>query len=357
MKYIVFILLLALCSVTHAESYKPAAADTLALGTPLPLTKQMQQLLLQLAVQQSDSTALELVALYLQGARQPGFEPWFHEADHWLSTVSSNVYTSVNYWLLLADIQQQQHQFEAALISLNQVFMQQPKHISASLMAARIYLATAQHQAAQNACARLWQQELFLFSICSYEVAGRKGDWSQSYPALIALYRRQSLLPAQIDLWYRGILAEQAEQLGQISEAKAWLSPVVAAAPTSLWLKWADLSLQLGEASQVYQKLSVKQQSIGLADSLLIRLVVAERQLSEQSSFAAELAQRVEVRLARGDTDHTADLAYYFLKVEPNPQAAVYWAELNYRSAKEPDDFQLLQQSKLALSRLKEISR
>ena len=349
MKYSLLLLLVAWCSVADAQSYKPAANETLAIGSALPLTDQMVALQQRITMQPEDSDLLKLTALYLQGARQPGYDSWFHEAEYWLSKVSSDKHGSIDYLLLLADLEQQQHQFDSALTRLEQVFQQHPQHLSASLMAARIYLATAHHQAAQQACARLWQQDLFLFSVCSYEVAGRKGDWQQSYTALKALYQRQQSLPLAIELWLRGILAEQAEQTGQLAEARDWLSPVLAQAPTSLWLKWADLSLALGDDNQVYQQLLTKHQQLGVADSLLVRLAAAEQRLNKQPVIKPELAQRITVRLARGDTDHAADIAHYYLKVTPDAAAALHWAELNYLTAKEPDDVVLLEQSKLAL--------
>ena len=351
MKYIAIVILLVICAVSEAEIYQPATDEALALTAQLPVTGQMAQLLQQVKTQPADADMLKLIGLYLKGARRPGYDNWFHEAEYWLSKLSTASHTSIDYWLLVADIQQQQHQFDAALISLNQVFNEQEQHLTASLMAARIYLATAQHRAAQDACARLWQQDLFLFSVCSYEVAGRKGNWQQSYAALVTLYQRQQSLPTEIELWLKGILAEQAEQLGKTEEARDWLSPVLAEAPTSLWLKWADLSLALEDHRLVYDQLLVKHQQLGLADSLLVRLAAAGQQLTEDSTIRTELAQRMQIRLARGDTDHAADLAHYFLSVEPDPKAALHWAELNYKSAKEPDDIALLQQSKQALSR------
>ncbi len=349
-KYLL-ILLLLLTPQLLADTFRPAADDTLALAAELPLTERMAKLIALLASAPDTDATLELTGLYLQGARQPGFDDWFHEAEQWLSTLNSRT-DSIHYALLKADIQQQQHDFQAALDTLQVVFDTEPHHLSASLMAARVYLALAQHPAAQQACARLWQQDLFLFSVCSFEVAGRKGGWSTSYPALVQLFERQTNVPPAINLWVRGILAEQAEQLGQIRAAQQWLSPILPEAPTSLWLKWADLSLQLGETKLVFNELAVLQQNLGLADSLLVRLVLAEQRRSDQGTFAAELAQRIKVRIARGDTDHAADLAYYFLHIEPDASAALHWAELNYQSAKEPDDLALLEQSKRALKQV-----
>ncbi|MDX1538069.1 tetratricopeptide repeat protein [Arsukibacterium sp.] len=350
MKHVIFLLFFAGSTVTHADSFQPSAQQTITLTAPLPLTAQMQQLTARTMAQPNDNDALNLAALYLAGSRQPGFDAWFHQAQYWLSQVTEANHNNIEYPLLQADILQQQHQFAAALASLEPVFSRQPGHLTASLMAARIYLATAQHQSAQQACNRLWQRDLFLFSVCSYEVAGRSGQWQQSYQALQLLYQRQQNIPTQIDLWLRGILAEQAEQSGDIKAATAWLTPVLAKAPTSLWLKWADLSLALNQHHQVYQRLLPKHQQFGLADSLLVRLAVAEQQLAADTGISAELAERMQLRLIRGDTDHAADLAHYFLRVAPDPQAALHWAELNYQSAKEPDDIALLRQSKRALT-------
>ena len=353
MKYFILLLFFALISASYADSYKPAASETLVIGSALPLTEEMAAIMQRVSKQPADNDLLTLTALYLQGARQPGYDSWFHEAEYWLSKVSVANHANIEYQLLAADLKQQQHQFDAALARLEQVFKLQPHHLTASLMAARIYLATAQHQAAQDACARLWQQDLFLFSVCSYEVAGRKGNWQQSYTALQTLYQRQQSLPITIELWLRGILAEQAEQTGQLAQARDCLNPVLAQAPTSLWLKWADLSLALADDELVYQQLMPKHQQLALADSLLVRLAAAEQNLNKGTIISTELAQSVKLRLARGDTDHAADIAHYYLKVNPDAEAALHWAELNYLSAKEPDDLMLLQQSKAALRQQK----
>ena len=336
-------------SLASATEFKPAASQPLTLQAQLPLTAQMQQLQQALQFAPNDSGRVQLAQLYLQGARRPGFDDWFHQAEKLLDIISDDGRQSLHYLIVLADIQQQQHQFAAALHSLRQVLAQQPQHIQANLMATRVYLALHQPDAAQQACSRLWQQDLFLFSVCSYEVAGRRGDWQQSYAALQQLWQRQQSLPPELDIWMRGILAEQAEQLGLTATAQQWLTPVLAQAPTSLWLKWADLSLALGQADWVYQQLTALAQQQNLADSLLLRLVLAEQTLAKTAQFSEQLHQRMQLRLARGDTEHAADLVHYFLYVAPDPAAALYWAELNYQTAKEPDDKRLLQLSQQAL--------
>ena len=339
--------MLCLLSLSVAAApFKPSSDSTLQLQPVLPLSATMQQLSAQLGRHPEDNIRLELAGLYLQGARQPGYDDWFHRADELLHAVSQT--GSVRYLLLQADLQQQQHQFSQAMQSLNKVFAATPHHQQASLMAARIYLAQNEQVLAQQACNRLWQQDLFLFSVCSYEVAGRSGRWAQSYAALQELWQRQRLT-SELDIWLRGILAEQAEQLQQVSDARQWLTPILQNAPTSLWLKWADLSLQLNDAKPVYQRLSRVYQQHGLSDGLLLRLTLAERQLGAGRAYHALLTERIELRLARGDADHAADLVHYFLRLKHDAKAALYWATVNYQTAKEPDDLRLLTLSENAV--------
>ena len=351
MRIFIYIAAALWCSLTSATEFKPSASQQLTLATALPLSAEMQQLQQALLRAPDDDVRLQLAQQYLQGARRPGFDDWFHQAEQLLNAVSDGGRQSQHYLLLLADIQQQQHQFAAALHTLDQVLLREPQHIQASLMAARVYLAMHQLDAAQQACGRLWQQDLFLFSVCSYEVAGRRGGWQQSYAALLQLWQQQQELPLELDNWLRGILAEQAEQLGLIATAQQWLTPTLAQVPTSLWLKWADLSLALGQAELVYQKITALPQLEAVADSLLLRLTRAEHQLAYAPVFSAQLHQRMQLRLMRGDADHAADLVHYFLYITPDAKSALHWAEINYQTAKEPDDQRLLALSQQAIAR------
>ena len=346
-------LLLLLSLAAYATPFTPQADLPLPLQQALPLTEHMQKLTTLLAHTPQDDTRLELVRLYLRGARKPGFDAWFHHSEQLLHSVTAAGASSVSYHVLQADLQQQQHQFSQALHTLSRVFAAAPYHQQASLMAARIHLAQHHTALAQQACNRLWQQDLFLFSVCSYEVAGRGGDWAQSYIQLQKLWQRQTLTP-ELDIWLRGILAEQAEQLQLTAAAQQWLTPVLLQAPTSLWLKWADLSLELGEAQQVYQRLEEKQQQYPLSDGLLLRLALAERQLGDSAYYSTLLTERMDVRLARGDTDHAADLAHYFLRLKYDAKAALHWATINYQTAKEPDDMRLLTLSENAVKGTRE---
>lgn len=345
-----FVVFLHYSATATAQAYIPEATTLLPLKPSLPLTSSMQQLQQRITAQPNDDgNTLALAALYMQGARQPGYDDWFHQAEQLLHQVHDK---NRGYWLLQADLQQQQHQFDQALVSLARVFAAEPDNVNASLMAARIYLAQANNAKAQQACGRLWQQSLFLFSACSYEVAGRRGALKSSYPALQQLWQQQQPLAAGLDVWLRGILAEQAELLGDKDAAIQWLEPILAEAPTSIWLKWSDLLLEAERPQQVYQQLSALQQQRPLTDSLLLRLALSEQQLKVGTEYGGLLDERMAVRIARGDTDHIADLAHYYLRFKQSVSSALPYAELNYQSAKEPDDYRLLQRCRQAVTNL-----
>lgn len=349
MKKILYAVSLCWMCLADATEFRPEATAQWQLQAELPLTEAMRQLQQEIRRGAGDASKLQLAHHYLTGARRPGYDDWFHQAEQLLQDISGPASASASYYQLLADIQQQQHQFAEALTSLDKVFQLQANDMQASLMAARVHLAMDQTEAARRACGRLWQQDLFLFSVCQYEVAGRQGQWQQSYAALSQLWQRQRGLPTELDIWLRGILAEQAEQLGLTATAMQWLEPILAQAPTSIWLKWADLNLALGQAASVYQQLSVLP-TAQLSDSLLVRLARAEQQLGKARDFQQRLTQRMQLRLARGDTEHAADVANYFLYIVADAKAALKWAERNYQTAKEPDDKQLLMLSRMALN-------
>ena len=109
-------------------------------------------------------------------------------------------------------------------------------------------------------------------------------------------------------------------------------------------LDWQRLAL--GQGEQVYQQLNALATDNAVADSLLLRLARAEQQLAKAPVFTEQLHQRMQLRLLRGDTEHAADLVHYFLHISPDATAALHWAELNYQTAKEPDDEYLLQLSR-----------
>jgi hypothetical protein len=297
---------------------------------------------------QAGEAQVELALAYLQLARQPGWSRYFDKAQQLLN--SSGLPASVPYWLALADSAQQQHQFQTALQHLAKIQAKEPGNINALLMAQRIHLVQNNLSAAQQQCTKLvGQQELFLLSLCSLEVAGRQGKTKDSYKALQLLARQWQTLPLPQQQWLVAVLAEQAEILQQPQQARAWLEQLLfqsdtSGSPLPLWVKWADLTLP-DHPELVYQRLQRLHQRHALEDSLLLRLALAEQQQQAQTQYQQLMQQRVLLREQRQDTLHSADLAHYYLRLEPNAVKALYYARLNFQQAQEPDDQSLLTQA------------
>lgn len=336
--------------LASAETPVQPQSDTVfTLKPELATDHELNLLLAKLRNEPTDTNRLKLARFYLTGAKRPGFSDWQHYAEALIAKISTDKTTNVEYLLLLSDIKQQQHHFSEALVILQDIFMQQPGHLQASLMAARIHLATDQPVLAQQACNRLISKDIFLSSVCSYEVLGRMGKWQQAYELLMNIYTRYSEMDTELMIWIQGILAEQAEQLGYYDTALAWLTPILDIAPTSLWLKWADLSLATDNPQSVYDKLSNLEMVDVLEDSLLLRLAIAEQRIGKMAVFQEHIHERMTLRVLRQDQDHAADLVHYFLFLKPDAAQAYKWAKINFNSAKEPDDKKLLELSQQAL--------
>lgn len=347
-----FVTLLAFTDVSPSAVEQPTGTTVFQMQPELADNDNLLPLLKAFQAAPSTTNRLQLASAYLQRARHPGWSSYFHDAEALLANFQAEPQHREHLILLQADILQQQHQFTAALALLEPLLSATPHQLQANLMAARIHLALGDTIGAQRACNRLMREALFFFATCSYEVTGRKGQWSAAYSGLKALLQQNPDLPAELAIWTRGILAEQAEQLGQLDAAVAWLEPILTEAPTSLWLKWADLKLAIKQPEAVYQRLVTLAADAELEDSLLLRLALAEQELGHPSHFGHQLQQQMQVRILRQDQEHAADLAHYFLRVSPDPQAALQWATINYNSAREPDDLALLTQSRHAVALL-----
>jgi hypothetical protein len=296
----------------------------------------------------NQSPTLAQIARLLHQARLPGHSGLFQQAQ-WqfnqleVSSADKQQSQRADYWLLRADIAQQQHQFSAALAALQQAEQLQPQP-QIALVRARIALVQAMPKQALSACKSLLaQQELFLFQLCSLEAIGRDGQAAQSYPLLEKLAKNADI-PLPERLYLQATLAEQAEALQQPRAAAAHLWPWLSQAPVPFWNKWADLML-LQDPTAVYQRLHSLAQTLTLEDSLLLRLARAEQLIETRSQYQDLMAAQIQLRERRKDQLHSADLAYYYLYLQPNQTKAHHYAGINYQQAKEPDDQKLALQS------------
>lgn len=250
------------------------------------------------------------------------------------------------WWLARADLLQFQHQFEAALAALQQVEGSGTIATNRALMTARIELAQDNLAAAQTACRTLFgQAQSDVVATCLLEVQGRAGEVAASYQALARIAARNNADLSDIGIWRREILAEFAASLGRYEEALKWLNfAPLATQSEAIQKQRLTLLTQAGQAREVLTLMGqCPAASVVLSDSILVRIAHAEAELNEQDCWQQLVAERMRIRVLRDDNVHAADVAYYFVHVNPQRSLAKRWAERNLTIAQEPADKALYQ--------------
>ena len=309
----------------------------------LGITEVMSPDVLIVAAEQpvSESTETSQVANLMQQARLPGQSKLIQQALIQFSKLEPQ--NNADYWLLEADIAQQQHQFTRAKTALERAVKLQPQP-QIPLMLARIALVEANPEQALRYCKQLLTlRELFLFELCTLEATGRNGQAEKSYPLLQRMAKRTDI-PAELRMYLQTVLAEQAEQLQQPIIAAQHIEPWLANAPVPMWLKWADV-LMATAPQHVYDQLSKLGQEVTLEDALLLRLARAEQLTQADNQYLTAAIEQIALRERRKDLLHSADLTYFYLFLQPNIAKARHYAGINYLQAREPDDLKLAQLS------------
>ena len=302
----------------------------------------------------SESQRLSKAQDYLERAGQPGEARLYGLAEAVLKPVIESGPQDIQTWLIWAKIQQHQHAFELALEALTHVFAQDPKNQNAHLMAARIHLIQDNPSAARAACLQLLgTADLLTTSACALEVAGVEGPLQESYQQLTKLVRAQGLPNDSRASWVVQILADMAMRLDKPDEAVDWLDQQLASSDVGYLAQWGDAQLANHSPQKVVDYFApVLEKAPAIDDALLLRIAKAE-QLTQGERWQALMAQHIQLREQRHDTQHAADLARYYLDIKPKPEKALYWAEVNWRVAREPYDKALLSRARKIQPQLK----
>lgn len=295
----------------------------------------------------SPETAVQLASAYLSEAGKPGqarlyglaealLEPWIEENN-----------PPPGILLNWARVQQHKHNFELAMRTLERVLADQPQHISANLMAARISLVQGNPEAAKQFCLRLFgHADLLTVSACSMEAASVAGKLETSYQQLSQLVEQHGVPEDSRGPWLSHMLSDMAMRLDKPAQAAEWLRQPLAYADVSYLAEWADVQLALGAPKNVLNRLGpIVSAAPAMDDALLLRLAEAEQRAGASDRWQAHLAARVALREQRQDTQHASDLAQYYLGIDPQPEKALHWARLNWQHAREPADKALLEKA------------
>lgn len=295
--------------------------------------------------------SLQQANRYLSKASLPGQAGLYGLAEATLKPLVNKQTVDIEVLLAWARLQQHQHAFDAALAALENVVQQDPSNISGNLLSARIHLIQQNYDGARKACLRLLgSADLFTTSACVLEVASYNGELETSYNQLAQLADRQGLPDDERAPWATQMLADMATRLGKSEAAAQWLDQQLTGADVSYLAQWADAQLAIDAPKRVLAHLqTIVEAAPAMDDSLLLRLAKAEKTLGG-SRWQPLLAERVELRELRQDTQHASELAEYYLYIDPKPEKALHWARLNWQSAREPADEQLLLEAKKMVS-------
>lgn len=307
----------------------------------------------------SDMTQKERLSWHFDRAQYPGLGNIHLSKAAQILESAPDAKTDPYYIYFLARLSQHQHGFDDAVVLLDSLLNKTPQHVNALLLKANILLIQSRHEEALSVCKEMFGvADIYVASACTLEVKSYEPEHIEKS------YNRLSLLLKQFDLnqlkkhdpdvqnqlvWLVQIAADMALRLNLPIQANTWLSHFdILDMPVSYLILWADVQRRLNQPDRILATLgSVAQHTKYIDDALLVRLAMAESVLPNQGNYKwRDLArERVRLRVARQDEYHAADLARYYLHIEPNGKQALHWASINYKQAKMPDDLNILEQA------------
>jgi len=172
----------------------------------------------------------------------------------------------------------------------------------------------------------------------------------QAQPSLTLLNRLVEQSPQATTgekQWALTELAEIATRLNQPRPAEKYFQQALALGPDSYLLgAYADFLLDQKRPTQVVTLLKDQTR----ADGLLLRLALAEQQLSLVlgSTHRQILADRFAASRLRGDTVHRREEARFALHLAQDPARALTLAQANWAIQREPADARILLEAALA---------
>lgn len=350
---ILILLMLLIAMASQATPFTPKDPTHIVASWDKSATEQSNNLNLQ--------QRLEKAAWHLEQGQYAGqanqhfgraralLSPLF-EPDNIKQLELANDLTHSHALYLWARVLQHQHQFALAQQTLQRAIAFDPHNLAAILLKANVLLAQGHFAQSKQTCSQLLgKAELVITAVCVLEVTANQDKLADSYAQIRQLLSNKNKLKQhQQQDWLAQLAAEMALRLDKAAEAAEWLNLVIdseqslAQKPLSFIALWADVQLSLKQPGTVLQQLSrIITQSGFKDDALLVRLSLAE-QFTTDTHWQSLLALRVELRLARQDTYHSADLARYYLDIQPNAKLALRWAQINWQQTKLYDDKQLL---------------
>jgi tetratricopeptide (TPR) repeat protein len=320
-----------------AQSSAPSMRRLAAMRRRLqadPNNLELATLLAQLNIEQSRERADPRYLGYAQAA----LTPWWNLPQPPPSVL-----------ILRATIRQSSHDFDGALADIDQVLQLSSDDPQAWLTRSVILIVQGKYEEARKSCEPLVQLVASLVSeVCFSTLDSLQGQAKHAYARLSRAIENNRRPGTAEENWALSTLAEIAVRAGDFAAAERHFQWSLTLDPSSAYVlgAYADLLLDLGRPQEVVRLLQQQTQN----DSLLLRLAIAESQLSAPlaKSHIETLRSRFEASHMRGDTVHRREESRFELLLNGAPRAALELAQANWNVQREPWDARVLLEAALA---------
>jgi len=315
-----------------------------------PVARRMSELRARLQKNPRDlDAAVQLARSYYALVAEEGDPRYLGYAQAALAPWWGMPVPPVEVQVLRAALGQFRHDFPGALADLSEVLIREPRHAQARALRATIYIVQARYIQAREDCEALRHSASHLVAMgCLAMVDGLTGKVVSASETLQKTLLASLAAPAGERLWVLIRLAEMAQRQQQFAAAESFFKQALALgiADTFLLAAYADFLLDRQRAAEVAAMLKNRISS----DSLLLRLVLAERRLNLPTAPAREaaLAARFAAAQMRGDTVHQQEEARFMLEAKHDAKRALELATDNWKVQREPRDARILLEAAIA---------
>ena len=336
-----------------AEPFRPTneseVLERLSFKTTDPAGQEIRALRNHLAKDPHNlESAVQLAGRYIERGRSEGDPRFLGQAQAILQPWWNQPAPPPAALLLRATIRQNAHEFDAALVDLEEVLRVQPTNAQAWLTKASILQVQARYEEARRACqplVRLASRHVQL--ACLGDIAGLTGQAAKSQELLSERLSNPSLSGRE-RMWMLTMLAEMATRTGHTETAEQYFSQARKAGVKDQYLLGAYADFLLDQHR--YREVITLLQQETKADGLLLRLALAEQAMGLQiyRDHIASLAARFAASRARGTNVHVREEARFTLALLQDPQRALSLAQTNWALQREPADARMSLESALA---------
>lgn len=297
--------------------------------------------------------ATQIASEYLEIGRATGDPRYTGYAQSALATWWQQPKPPPDVLLLRAGVRQRAHQFDAALLDLNQILTDNPRESRALLQRATIRQVTGNFAGAWDDCialtggalpsvARSGDADSLVASHCRASVMSVTGQLDAAYALLEAALNAAGGLSPVTAAWALTTLGEMAERRGRSELAEQQFNAALSLTPDDQYLltAYADFLLAHKRADEVIRltKPHVR------ADGLLLRYAIAlhAQNPTSAANAVAQLRARYAASAARQDVAHKREEARFALALDGDATRALALAQTNWAVQKEPADLRIL---------------